>query len=166
MAGVADDSRPAVEDQPVDPTALDPEADAVSRRRARRWIWIVVGMLFAAILLVIYMGRQSGSDVRDAPKAFCKAAAAFEDELERTERKYERSIDRQLPLVEEIAATAPRAIRADAERFRDQMRAVQAAPNERAREKLLDDPEVAEAVANVNRYSNQGCGVYDREGGI
>ena len=68
--------------------------------------------------------------------------------------------------MEDIVATAPKAIRADAETFLASLRAVDAAPNKAAKRKLQDDPDIRQAVVNVNRYWNQGCGVFDRQSGI
>jgi hypothetical protein len=162
---VADDTRLDTESV-HDPTALDPEADLVSQRRARKWWWALGGFALVAILALMYVGGQSESDAPVAPKAFCKAAKAFEDELTRTEAEYDRSLERQLPLVADLAATAPRAVRADAQLWLTQMEAIAAAPNEQARARLRDDPDVKVAVDNVNRYATQGCGFFDRQSGI
>jgi len=68
--------------------------------------------------------------------------------------------------VEDIAATAPKAVRADADTFLQSLRDLQAARTKKARDALKDDPEIERAVDNVNRYWNQGCGVFDRKSGI
>ncbi len=149
-----------------DPTALDPAADLASRRRARKWVWAMVGLIFVGILVVLYMGRQSSTSEIEAPKAFCHAANAYEEELGRQQVAYKINTARQIEKVEAIVATAPKAIRADAETFLASLRAVDAAPNAKARERLQDDPDVRQAVENVNRYWNQGCGVFDRQSGI
>jgi len=175
MAAVADTTEPvdgpaldpAAHDPTAhDPTALDPAADLVSRRRARRWWWALGALALAAVLTLMWVAQRSEREAPVAPKAFCKAVKAFEDELTRTEERYDRSIDRQLPLVRDMAETAPRAIRADAQVFLTQLEAIAAAPNRKAREALQDDPRVEEAVDNVNRYATQGCGFFDRQGGL
>lgn len=163
--GVADDTRLDAETV-YDPAALDPEADVVSRRRVRKWWWAVAGFVLLAILTMMYLGNRTERDAPVAPKAFCKAAKAYEDELTRTEEQYERSLERQLPLVRDLAETAPRVVRADAQRFLAQMEAIAAAPNQKQRDRLLDDPDVKAAVDNVNRYATQGCGFFDRQSGI
>ena len=161
MADVADDTPPV-----YDPTALDPAADVVSRRRARKWWWALGGFAFVVVLVLMYMGRQSDTDIPPAPRAFCKAAAAYEDEIGRQQVAYEIDTAKQIQYVEDIAATAPRAVKADAELFLQSLRDVEAAPNAKARAKLQDNPVVEQAVVNVNRYWNQGCGVFDRQSGI
>lgn len=140
-------------------------ADAASRRRARRWWW--AGGIVVVILVgwLMWLGRQSPSDVPRAPRAFCRAAERYENELDRQAAAYKRDIDRQIRYVEDLVATAPRRIRPDTERFLAALREVQGAATERERERLLDDPRVKRAVDSVNRYWNQGCGVFDREGG-
>jgi hypothetical protein len=158
---VADDT-PTV----YDPAALEPAADLVSRRRARKWVWGLIAVVAISILGAMYIGGKSERSAPDAPKAFCKAAADWEDEVARTERRYQRDIDRQLPIVENLAATAPRKVRADAQLFLSQMQAIKDAPNKKARDALRDDPDVIVAVANVNRYASQGCGFFKRQGGI
>lgn len=160
MAGV-----PRDRSQPVyDPTALDPEADRVSRRQARKWWWALVVFVVVVVAVISYLGRQSESEAPRAPKAFCKAAKAYEDEIDRQAERYELDVDRQIARVEGMVATAPKAIRAEAEVFLRSLEEYRDAPNEAARERLKDDPEVKAAVDDVNRYWTQGCGVFDREG--
>ena len=158
---MADDTSPV-----PDPTALDPAADLVSKRRARKWVWAMVGLVFVLIIGALYLGRQTDTSKVEAPKAFCRAANAYDKELVRQQINYRRDIDKHIEYVQAIVDAAPKAVRPDAQRFLDQLLKVQAAPNEKAREKLLDDPDVRQAVVNVNRYWNQGCGVFDRKGGI
>jgi len=69
-------------------------------------------------------------------------------------------VDRQIELVAELARTAPTSIQADADIFLDSLQRVGDDPS------LKDDPDVREAVDNVNRLANQACGVYDRKSGI
>jgi hypothetical protein len=159
--GVADDAQPV-----YDPAALDPEADVVSRRRARKWWWALGGFAFVVVLVMMYMGRQSETEIPPAPKAFCVAANAYEEELERQQIAYRIDTAKQIERVADIAATAPRAVKDDAELFLRSLREIDAAPDAAARAELQDDPEVKAAVDEVNRYWNQGCGVFEREGGI
>lgn len=156
MAAMADDAPRS---------RLDAEIDAASRRRARKW-WIVAGA-FAVVVggVLMWLGRQDSS-AEPAPRAFCRAAARFDDETQRTQEAYEIDIERQIRLVEDIAATAPPDVRDDAQIFLDALRKIQAAPNDKARAELQDDPRVEDAVVNVNRRWNQGCGVFDRRSGI
>jgi hypothetical protein len=146
-----------------DPTALDPEADQESRRRARIWLWALLGLLVVAIGAVSVIGRQQETSVKKAPRNFCKAAKAYEDDIDRFGQNYITMLDRQIERVEEIAATAPRNVQADAELFLASLRAYEAAPDEKAREDLRDDPEVEAAIVNLNRRWNQGCDVFTRD---
>lgn len=146
-----------------DATPHDPVA---SRRRARAWWWAAGAFALVVVGVLTYLGRQSGGDIPPAPRAFCKAAERYEAELERQAAAYERDTARQIRFVEDIAATAPRAVRADARTFLDALRAIEAAPNDAARRRLQDDPDVKRAVDNVNRHWNQGCGVFDRRSGL
>jgi hypothetical protein len=143
-----------------------PTRDQESRRRARTWWFAFGGVALVAVAGMMWLGRQSTSDVPPAPKAFCQAAERYEKELARQQEAYEIDVARQIGFVEDIAATAPKAVRADAEVFLESLRAIDAAPDEATRRKLQDDPEVKEAVDNVNRRWNHGCGVFDRQGGI
>lgn len=157
MTGRAD---PLPSGAPTDPR------DQVSRRRARKWWWGLGGFVFVAVVAMMWLGRQSNSDIPPAPKAFCTAAERYEKELGRQQVAYRRDLDRQILFVTDIAATAPRAVRADAETFLQSLRDLRAAPNQKARDALKDDPDVRRAVDNVNRHWNQGCGVFDRQSGI
>jgi hypothetical protein len=166
---VADDVRTL--DPAPEPPGLDAEADAASRRRARWWVWALVAVVVVAVVGVLAVSRQSStSDVPPAPEAFCRAANAYEEELERQAAAYEKDTARQIAKVADIAATAPRSVRADAEYFLAQLERVQAAPSREARERiqeqLEDDPTVRARIDNVTRRWNQGCGVFDRESGL
>jgi len=155
---------PTVLDERPDPPAEAREAE--SRRRARRWWWAAGLLALVAVGALTWIGRQSGARVPPAPKAFCRAAARYDAELERQAEASRRDIDRQIRFVEDIAATAPRRIRPDADTFLQSLRQLRAAPSKKARDRLRDDPEVKAAVERVNRYWNQGCGVFDRQGGL
>jgi hypothetical protein len=147
-------------------TPLDPDADKVSRRRARKWWWAAGVFGAIAVVAMTWAGRQSNSQIPPAPPAFCKAAERYEKELDRQQIAYERDVGRQISYVEDIAATAPKAVRADAETFLQALRDLEAAPDKAAKQALKDDPDIRQAVDNVNRYWNQGCGVFDRQSGI
>lgn len=159
MAGVARDRTPPVSD----PTALDPEADQASRRRARIWVWTLLGLVAVAIAVVSMIGRERETSVKPAPKAFCKAAKAYEKELDTQAESQTSDIAAQVELVQAIADTAPKDIRADAALFLSQMEQLRDAPNAAARAALQDDPDVKEAVDNVNRRWSQGCDVFKRD---
>lgn len=110
---------------------------------------------------VAVLGAACASTAKPtASRAFCTAADRYNTELERAQKKGVADVERQLPLVEALAAAAPRTIRADAETFVDAMRRVQTDPA------IRDDPAVLKAVENVNRFANQACNVYERDSGI
>jgi hypothetical protein len=118
-------------------------------------------LLALLALTAAAVGCSGGSD--DDPvvnKPFCDAAGRYEKELERQLEEGEMDIDAQIAIVQDITDAAPRQIRPQAERFLDALRRVDAEPE------IRDDPDVREAVEDVNRYAAQGCGVYDRRSGI
>jgi hypothetical protein len=117
-----------------------------------------VGALVLLALVAAACGRSEASF--EAPRAFCKAGAAYEKELERQQSRGEAVGAKQLPYVERIAATAPPRIADDAAVFLAAMQRVVADPT------AVDDPAVQRAVTNVNRYYSQGCGVYARRSGL
>ena len=144
-------------------TPLDPDSDLVSRRRARKW-WIAVGILgLVGAIAMAWAGQKSNPKLPPAPAPFCKAAKRYENELQIA---YKRDLGRQITYVEDIAATAPKQVRADAETFLGALRSLQAAPDQQAKQALKDDPDIKQAVVNVNRFWNQRCGVFDRQSGI
>jgi len=95
--------------------------------------------------------------VEPAPDAFCEAAIDLDRGLERMV-----DLDRQVRLVRRVAETAPVEIEADARTFLEAMEAVRDDPDDPS---LRDDPDVQEAVENVNRYAVEGCALYEQEGG-
>ncbi len=120
------------------------------------------GYLFATVIVLI-VGVSVGcsrSVTPKASKAFCLAADRYDNEITRQQKKGELDVDRQIERVAEIARTAPEEIKADAEVFLD---ALQRVDEDKS---LKDDPKVREAVDDVNRFANQACGVYRRQGGI
>ncbi|MSO78367.1 MAG: hypothetical protein EXQ79_02030 [Acidimicrobiia bacterium] len=112
------------------------------------------------LLVVMVLGACSGSAKPTASKAFCRAADNYDNEITRQQKKGKIDVDRQIDLVAELARTAPKSIQADADIFLDSLQRVGDDPS------LKDDPDVREAVDNVNRLANQACGVYDRKSGI
>jgi hypothetical protein len=113
------------------------------------------------VLVLVAVAAAAGCSREETPtasRAFCRAADDYNDEIERAQRRGEASVERQLPLVEELARTAPRAIARDARVFADALEQVESDPSVR------DDPDVRTAVDNVNRFANQACHVYERRG--
>jgi hypothetical protein len=114
---------------------------------------------FVLLLVVVAVAAACGrEEAPPASRAFCRAADDYNEELERSQRRGEASVERQLPLVVELARTAPRAIARDARAFVDALERVESDPSVRT------DPDVRTAVDNVNRYANQACHVYERRG--
>jgi hypothetical protein len=121
----------------------------------------VVALL--VLLTVVAVGAAGCERERHPPasKAFCTAADNYNNEIERTARSREPDVQRQLPLVQKIAETAPKGIRKDAKVFLDAMR--RRADGDTS---VVDDPDIRTAVDNVTRYANQACNVYKRDSGI
>jgi hypothetical protein len=119
----------------------------------RRWFVASLSLVLASVATACAREEKP-----EASRAFCRAADEYNEEIERTGRRSEVSLERQLPLVEELARTAPRAIARDARTFVDALERVASDPSVR------DNPDVRTAVDNVNRYANQACNVYQRRG--
>jgi hypothetical protein len=99
-------------------------------------------------------GCRPGDNAPKAPRAFCDAAARYDDRLSKGAR-----LDEQIRLVEKMSTTAPRKIAADTATFLDALRRVENDPS------VKDDKTIQRAVENVNRYAAQGCGFYERRRG-
>jgi hypothetical protein len=96
-----------------------------------------------------------------ANNAFCRAADRYNDEIERTQLEGKPHIQRQIAIIEDLAAAAPKAVEDDAETFLDALH--RRADGDRS---VVDNPRINDAVDNVNRYANQACNVYERDRGI
>jgi hypothetical protein len=110
--------------------------------------------------MVATLGIAAGCSREEKPpasKAFCRAADDYNTELERAQRRGSASVQRQLPLVREMARLAPKAIADDAQTFVDALERVESDPS------VKDDSDVKTAVDNVNRYANKACNVYERD---
>ncbi len=113
----------------------------------------------AVLALVAAAGCRSGDGDGAArpPDAFCRAAERYEDRLVRG-----ADVDEQVRLVRRLVETAPPEIVADAWTFLDALEAVQADPDDPA---VRDDPDVQEAVENVQRFAIDGCDLLEDEDG-
>ncbi len=116
-------------------------------------------IMLLAVAVAVAGTACSREDTPTASKAFCRAAARFEKELERQQTRGEIDTDRQIARVEDLAAEAPREIKADAQTFLDALRSVEDDPS------IKDDPAIRAAADNVERFANKACGVYERRGG-
>jgi len=117
----------------------------------------------AITLTLLIVGLvAAGCRTADAPAtppsaAFCDAAVRFENRIQRG-----ADIDQQIRLVRRLVDTAPREIKPDARTFLAALEAVREDPDDPA---LKNDPEVREAVDNLNRFATNGCDLLDQDGG-
>jgi hypothetical protein len=116
-----------------------------------------------ALLAAVSLAACSGDDAPAAPRAFCDAVVDLEDGfVDLFDEPRDVQIRGQIELVEEVVDTAPREIEPDARTFLEALEAIRDDPDNDA---LRDDPEVEEAVANVERYAIDGCGLYEDDSG-
>jgi hypothetical protein len=115
---------------------------------------VAAGLVLAAVL-----GGCARDDepVTRPSDAFCDAAVKFEDRLERG-----ASLDEQIRLVRRLVQTAPVEIEPDARTFLDALERLRDDPDDPA---VRDDPDVEEAVDDVNRFATNGCELFERDGG-
>ncbi len=117
----------------------------------------LAGLCLAALVALAACGGGSSSGAPLRP--FCDAASRYESELEREAQNGKLDTARQIAIVEQLAKTAPSAVRGDAQTFLAALRQVQADP------RLRDNPSVKTAVDNVNRYASNKCGFFNTQGG-
>jgi len=145
---------------------LDPEADATSRRRARKWWWATGLVVVGLVLWVLATGGESdrGNKITE-PREFCRASARYEKTIERQHANGNEltpaEVSKQVELVQAIVDTAPKKVRTDAELFLAELQRAQAKGQE-----LDVAPSVKMSIDNVTRVYAQGCGVYARDSGI
>jgi hypothetical protein len=118
-------------------------------------------LVFVVVALGLVAAACSREETPPASQAFCSAAERYNKELERTQLEGKASVERQLPLVADLADTAPKGIRQDTQTFLDALQ--RRADGDTS---VVDDPTINEAVDNVNRYANKACNVYKRDSGI
>ena len=144
--------------------SLEPEADAKSRRRARKWWWATGFIVIGLVLWVLATGGESdrGNEVT-LPRDFCRAAGRYEKTIERqhadSNELTRAEVARQVELMQAVVDTSPRKVRADSETFLAALRRADSA----GREIEVSASEQA-AIENVNRTYAQGCAVYKRDG--
>jgi hypothetical protein len=116
-------------------------------------------LLVAAIALAGVAGCKEQSDATsDLPrpsKAFCKAAARYDENVTTAKLK----LSKQIEMVSNIAAHAPKDIEREAQTFLDALKKRQAGDMS-----VVDNPKVQDAADRVNRRAGQDCGWYQREG--
>jgi len=116
-------------------------------------------VLVAAIALAGVAGCKEQSDATSnlprPSKAFCKAAARYDENLPTGRVK----LSKQIEMVSDIAAHAPKDIENEAQTFLDALKKRQAGDTS-----VVDNPKVEKAADQVNRRAGQDCGWYQREG--
>ena len=113
----------------------------------------LVVTLLAVVATACSRGDSSGLHV---PKpGFCEAAARYDEQVERN-----ASLDEQITIIEKLERNAPKDVAADAALFLDALQRLSDGD-----ESVVDDPDVEEAVVNVNRRAANSCGFYDSEPG-
>jgi hypothetical protein len=102
--------------------------------------------------------RDGGSSLPRPSRPFCEAAYRYDKQVEKR-----ASISTQIRLVREMADHAPKDIARDTATFLDALE--RRADGDRS---VVDDPEIQDAVENVNRRAANGCELYqsDSAGGI
>jgi hypothetical protein len=115
-----------------------------------------VAAALVAVAVLVGCARDDEPVARPS-NAFCDAVVRFEDRLERG-----ASLDEQIRLVRRLVATAPAEITPDARTFLDALERLRDDPDDPA---VRDDPDVEEAVDDVNRFATNGCDLFERDGG-
>ncbi len=112
-------------------------------------------------LVAFAAGCSGGSGSPAGLRSFCEAASRYETELEREATNGKVDATRQVSLVQQIAASAPPAVRADAETFLSALKAAERDPQ------VSHDPAVTKpahvAADNLNRYASQKCGFFNQQ---
>jgi hypothetical protein len=119
---------------------------------------ISLSLLLATVAVASACSRE---EKPPGSKAFCNVAERWDKEIQRTQLQGKAEVKRQLPIIEDLNATAPEGIAADTQVFLDAMQRL--ADGDRS---VVDDPEIKAAVDNVNRYTNKACNVYERDSGL
>jgi|tagenome__1003787_1003787.scaffolds.fasta_scaffold19118469_1 hypothetical protein len=116
-------------------------------------------VLVAAIAIAGVAGCKEQSDATSnlprPSKAFCKAAARYDKNLPTGRVK----LSKQIEMVSDIAAHAPKDIEQEAQTFLDALKKRQSGDTS-----VVDNPKVEKAADQVNRRAGQDCGWYQREG--
>jgi hypothetical protein len=126
----------------------------------RRILAVVVA---GAVITLTGCGRND-EPVTRPPDSFCEAAIDLEEGLQDLADIDEprRRARKLIGPVRRLVETAPPEIEADARTFLDALEAVRDDPDN---PDLRDDPDVQEAVDNVNRFATNGCELFEQEGG-
>jgi hypothetical protein len=116
-------------------------------------------VLVAAIAFAGAAGCKEQSDATSnlprPSKAFCEAAGKFDNRV--TTAKL--PLAKQIEMVSDIAASAPKDIERDAQTFLAALKKRRAGDTS-----VVDNPKVEDAANRVNRRAGQDCGWYQRQG--
>lgn len=118
---------------------------------------LVSNRLLAVAAALLLLGVACSGQTSSAPKLFCENAYRYEAELERQQTNGKVDVGKQISLVRPLAATAPPAIHADAQRFLQALEQVGTDPSVR------NNLAVKRAVDNVNRYASNRCGLFKQQ---
>ena len=119
----------------------------------------LLAVAVSAAGLVGCSGRNEMTNLPKPSQRFCDAAAKYEASI--TGGKKPAGIATQVELVRKMDAAAPKDIADSTSTFLRALERVQAGDTT-----AVDSAAVRAAVTDVNRRYSQGCGVYDRRGGI
>jgi hypothetical protein len=113
---------------------------------------VVIGLL-----VVAGAGCSRGdSNSLPAPRpGFCEAASRYDREVER-----DATLDEQITILEKLERNAPEDVAEDAATFLDAMRRLR--DGDRS---VVDQPDIQQAVENVNRRAANDCGFFESEPG-
>jgi len=101
--------------------------------------------------------NDPSSDLPRPSKAFCEAAARYDQRI----TSKETPIAMHISMVEKIVETAPRDVKHDAEVFLDALKR-----RARGDMSVVDNPKVKRASDDVLRRAGQDCGWYRRQSGM
>lgn len=125
------------------------------------WVWVVGIVLLATGFAIAGAGRGGDDVASDLPRpsaAFCRAAANYDEAISGSNSR-ELTLERHAEMTKAIADAAPKDVKADAVLVHASF--VKLASGDRS---VVDDPDVKDAVAHVNRRAGQDCGWFRREG--
>ena len=113
------------------------------------------GFALPLVALVATACSLGGTDLPTPEPGFCEAASRYDREVES-----DATLAEQITIIEKLERNAPKDVADDATLFLDSLRRLR--DGDRS---VVDDPDVQDAVENVNRRAVEGCGFYESEPG-